>query len=58
MIKSQIRYNKAKPTHVLIQIKALEKAKSSGHFVQAASMLHPVHNLDENEVTFYELKVP
>jgi len=33
-----------------IQIKSLEKAKSSGHFVQAASMLHPVHTRDENEV--------
>ena len=39
-------------SHVLIQIKSLEKAKSSGHFVQAASLLHPVHNRDENEVTF------
>jgi len=37
-------------SHVLIQIKSLEKAKSSGHFVQAASLLHPVHNRDENEV--------
>ena len=35
---------------VLNQIKSLEKAKSSGHFVQAASMLHPAHNREENEV--------
>ena len=54
-LENQVSHQKTKaknPTHVLIQIKSLEKAKSSGHFVQAASLLHPVHNRDENEVTF------
>jgi hypothetical protein len=32
------------------QIKALEKAKSSGHFASAASVLHTAHSLGGSEV--------
>lgn len=32
------------------QIKALEKAKSSGHFGSAASVLHTAHSLGGSEV--------
>ena len=48
------RQEKFQDYFVLNQIKSLEKAKSSGHFVQAASMLHPTHNREEIEVgTFF-----
>jgi len=47
---SDIEDLKRQNQHLENQIKSLEKAKSSGHFVQAASLLHPVHNRDENEV--------
>jgi len=46
---SDIEDLKRQNQHLENQIKSLEKAKSSGHFVQSASMLHPVHNRDENE---------
>jgi len=46
---SDIEDLKRQNQHLENQIKSLEKAKSSGHFVQAASMLHPTHNREEIE---------
>jgi len=46
---SDIEDLKRQNQHLENQIKALEKAKSSGHFNSAASILHSVHS-SENEV--------